>query len=96
MTTQYEYPLDSEVTIRYPTGRELDGVVAARKRVRRGHSIINRYTILFDNDMAETMVPPTWIHPRRQRSLLSPVDSDWEEFCKSKADPHDVAWGDGA
>lgn len=68
--TTYEFPLDSEVTIRHPSGRERDGVVAARKRVRRGSSFINRYTVLLGDDTAETMVPPSWIHPRRQLPLL--------------------------
>lgn len=65
----WKYKLGEEVTVRYPSGRELDGVISARRR-RGPNREHNRYTVLFDNDTADTTLSPTWIYPRRQRSLL--------------------------
>ena len=64
----WEFPLEAEITVQFPTGIARDGVIAARKKVGPEHEW-NRYTILYDDDTADTMIPPTWIHPRRQRTL---------------------------
>jgi hypothetical protein len=72
---EYAHCLDQEVTVhypptpRYPRGRVRDGVIARRQNLSRGEQRIHRYTVLFDNDQADTMIPPVWIKLRAQAAL---------------------------
>lgn len=71
----YTYCLDQEVTVHYPptprnpNGRVRHGVIAARRNIARGLNVIQRYTVVFDDDQADTMIPPLWIKLRAQEVL---------------------------
>jgi hypothetical protein len=68
----YAFAPEQEVTVeypptpRYPRGRIRNGVIARRSIIDGGE---RRYTVLFDNDQADTLIPEFWIKPRAQVAL---------------------------
>jgi hypothetical protein len=44
-------------------------VIPKRQNISRGNLEIHRYTVLFDDGSADTMLPPAWIKLRAQEVL---------------------------
>lgn len=68
----YAYALDQHVTVRYPSGRERDGVIARRGLLPGAEPngrTLKRYAVLFANDQADVLIPEYWIHPIKQMEL---------------------------
>jgi hypothetical protein len=63
----YKFSLEQEVIVKFPSGKEKDGVISNR---RRDPSKRPRYTVLFDDDSAETLIPEHWIRVRMRQGYL--------------------------
>lgn len=70
---EYKFRHEQEVTVTfpksrwYPRGLEKNGVISAR---RHDPPRSPRYTVLFDNDTAETLIPESWIRARASQEEL--------------------------
>lgn len=71
MPEPYRYAMEQRVIVRHPGGREEQGVVAHRRTIMREDLTLKRYTILYDNDQAEPMIPEGWLKPAEQMELIS-------------------------